>query len=156
MPSTDPASDDNHLLVNTTNQSPGQTFSHKVSHSVSTGNGNIGHQPSTHYDDSADDDFDAAVMNVDLDIDMFKDNIDLDMFEDNHENHANQEGRNHQHETSPSNMASAHLSCVEIKTIGEILTIFNDNSICRTLHTKVQCLHDSKSRVVKREVPLET
>jgi len=134
MPSNDPAEGDYHPPVSRTtcNQSPCQTFtSHSVTHN--TANNNIGPQPSTHYDDDVDDDFDVAVMNVDLDI--FEDNIDL---KEDHKNHANQEEKSHYHDTSPSNTMSAHsLSSVEIKSIGEILTIVNDNSFHRTLHTKV-------------------
>ena len=137
MPSNDAANGENHPPISRTNQNAHQTFTgHRATHSVSTANNNIGHQPSTQYDDDVDDDFDAAVMNVDLD--MFENNIDLDMLDDDfgQESHANQEGENH-HVTTPSNNVSTHSSSVEMKGISEILSVVKDNTFCGTLHTKV-------------------
>ncbi|XP_065908871.1 recQ-mediated genome instability protein 1-like isoform X4 [Dysidea avara] len=136
MPSNDAANGENHPPISRTNQNAHQTFTgHRATHSVSTANNNIGHQPSTQYDDDVDDDFDAAVMNVDLD--MFENNIDLDMLDDDfgQESHANQEGENH-HVTTPSNNVSTHSSSVEMKGISEILSVVKDNTFCGTLHTK--------------------
>ncbi|XP_065908865.1 recQ-mediated genome instability protein 1-like isoform X3 [Dysidea avara] len=153
MPSNDAANGENHPPISRTNQNAHQTFTgHRATHSVSTANNNIGHQPSTQYDDDVDDDFDAAVMNVDLD--MFENNIDLDMLDDDfgQESHANQEGENH-HVTTPSNNVSTHSSSVEMKGISEILSVVKDNTFCGTLHTKVlELLIGFSAREFKEEI----
>jgi len=133
---TDPTSSDTYPSVSRTNHSIQQTFiSHRATNGSgkSTANSNDGCQPSTNFGDDVDDEFDAAVMNVDLD--MFEDNIDLDLFQDDfvHDNHTNQRQISH----DDINPVSVHLSGVEMKSISELLTIVSNNSFCGTLFTKV-------------------